>query len=376
MSHPEPVESPQESAPDPADPADPADPDAEISRRLAYLLSENEFGNAFCFPTFLERMVNIGRRASFVQGDDGDLHDVHEYEIQSPDAASRVHSSDLDSEADSLYGSKPKLILGSNFISARRNSVTTGIHDKRSARMCFHFLRNPLVRNGMGILTLVDAIFTCVDIDARAGGTGSTPPVWLTVASNCCLLMYSIEFLMWTWVLPLRRVLRDRFLMIDLFIITIGYVELILLAAGWNVGTFGWLRVLRIVRILRLLKVFRKIPYLKELQKLVNMTSTCMKTLGWSFIFCFVIMTIWAMLMVEFVHPLILELHESLECNPGFDLWVDGCFLPCPIGEYRYGYTCEKCYANCNVCVGGLAHECQVCADGYTFDFRGLCVRQ
>ena len=27
-----------------------------------------------------------------------------------------------------------------------------------------------------------------------------------------------------------------------------------------------------------------------RLQKLVNMTSTCMKTLGWSFIFCFVIM--------------------------------------------------------------------------------------
>jgi hypothetical protein len=30
-------------------------------------------------------------------------------------------------------------------------------------------------------------------------------------------------------------------------------VELILLAAGWNVGTFGFLRVLRIVRIMRAL---------------------------------------------------------------------------------------------------------------------------
>ena len=25
--------------------------------------------------------------------------------------------------------------------------------------------------------------------------------------------------------------------------------------------------------------------------------------------------------------------------------------------------------------MGGLAHECQVCADGFAFDFRGLCVR-
>jgi len=36
-----------------------------------------------------------------------------------------------------------------------------------------------------------------------------------------------------------------------------------------------------------------------------------MKALIWSFIFCFVIMTIWAMLMVEMVYPLIQELHRE-----------------------------------------------------------------
>eukprot|EP00439_Symbiodinium_sp_Y106_P031637 s88_g3.t2 len=65
-----------------------------------------------------------------------------------------------------------------------------------------------------------------------------------------------------------------------------------------------------------------------------------------------------------------------LGCNPGFDLWVDGCFLPCPAGQYRYGYDCLECPPNCDVCVGGLAHECQVCSPGYIFDFRGLCVRE
>lgn len=67
---------------------------------------------------------------------------------------------------------------------------------------------------------------------------------------------------------------------------------------------------------------------------------------------------------------------HCLECNPGFDLWVDGCFLPCPAGQYRYGYDCLECPQNCDVCVGGLAHECQVCSPGYIFDFRGLCVRE
>ena len=42
------------------------------------------------------------------------------------------------------------------------------------------------------------------------------------------------------------------------------------------------------------------------------------QALVWSFIFCFVIMTVWAMLMVEFIYPLILELSE------------DGTFGNCP----------------------------------------------
>lgn len=41
------------------------------------------------------------------------------------------------------------------------------------------------------------------------------------------------------------------------------------------------------------------------------MMSTCLKALCWSFVFCFVIMTIWAMLLVEMVHPLIQELHRT-----------------------------------------------------------------
>ena len=49
------------------------------------------------------------------------------------------------------------------------------------------------------------------------------------------------------------------------------------------------------------------------------MMYTCLKTLAWSFIFCFVIMTIWAMLMVEMVHPIVEELNET-----------EGLFQDCP----------------------------------------------
>jgi len=66
---------------------------------------------------------------------------------------------------------------------------------------------------------------------------------------------------------------------------------------------------------------------------------------------------------------------HCLECEPGYDLWVDGCFLPCPVGQYRYGHKCQSCVENCNSCVGSMQHECTECAKGYHFDIRSLCVK-
>ncbi|OLQ10072.1 Polyadenylate-binding protein, cytoplasmic and nuclear [Symbiodinium microadriaticum] len=78
---------------------------------------------------------------------------------------------------------------------------------------------------------------------------------------------------------------------------------------------------------------------------------------------------------------------HCLECNPGFDLWVDGCFLPCPAGQYRYGYDCLECVRECNrgryapandrtrcdecdaycrECIAGTRISCSSCYSGYT----------
>ena len=65
------------------------------------------------------------------------------------------------------------------------------------------------------------------------------------------------------------------------------------------------LKVFRAVRILRVARILRKTRSVKELQKLVMMMATCLKALAWSFLFCFGFMTLWAMLLVEFVHPII-----------------------------------------------------------------------
>ena len=58
-------------------------------------------------------------------------------------------------------------------------------------------------------------------------------------------------------------------------------------------------------------RILRKTRSVKELQKLVMMMATCLKALAWSFLFCFGFMTLWAMLLVEFVHPIIEQLYEK-----------------------------------------------------------------
>eukprot|EP00929_Paragymnodinium_shiwhaense_P080474 TRINITY_DN41978_c0_g1_i1.p1 TRINITY_DN41978_c0_g1~~TRINITY_DN41978_c0_g1_i1.p1 ORF type:complete len:354 (-),score=66.03 TRINITY_DN41978_c0_g1_i1:142-1077(-) len=70
-----------------------------------------------------------------------------------------------------------------------------------------------------------------------------------------------------------------------------------------------------------------------------------------------------------------LEWH-CIQCEPGYELWVDGCFLPCEEGKFRYGYECLPCPKNCAKCVGSLPHECMECRRGYTRDMRGLCLRE
>ena len=84
-----------------------------------------------------------------------------------------------------------------------------------------------------------------------------------------------------------------------------------LVAPGNEYANLGVLSILRLARVLRLLKLLRKVKSLRELQKLVKMMHTCIKALFWSFIFCFVVMTIWAMLIVEWIDPYVRDMVEE-----------------------------------------------------------------
>ncbi|CAE7827096.1 Scn11a [Symbiodinium sp. CCMP2456] len=166
------------------------------------------------------------------------------------------------------------------------------------------------VNNIMVFVVLLDAYCNAASIDARAAGN-QTPQLW-TVLSDVCLVLYSLELAL-QFYLDGTAILRRGLIMMDVIVISAGYVEgmLDLIAPGNEYANLGVLSILRLARVLRLLKLLRKVKSLRELQKLVKMMHTCIKALFWSFIFCFVVMTIWAMLIVEWIDPYVRDMVDA-----------------------------------------------------------------
>eukprot|EP00438_Fugacium_kawagutii_P030368 Skav223251 [mRNA] locus=scaffold2231:551146:554915:- [translate_table: standard] len=160
-----------------------------------------------------------------------------------------------------------------------------------------------------GFIILADVGLNWMDIDIRA--SGQETPSWLEVCATVCLAIYTLEMLAIVG-LRGRRVLQDRWFVLDLVIVGSGLLQLFLNAIGISVDEVALLRVLRVVRIMRLFRLFRKFRFLKERDRnsVLFMALPWLRTLCWSFLFCFVIMTSWAMLAVEMLSPYMSEMSD------------------------------------------------------------------
>ncbi|CAJ1394026.1 unnamed protein product [Effrenium voratum] len=170
-------------------------------------------------------------------------------------------------------------------------------------------MRSYYLANIMALVVLVDAFCTCNDIDARAAGV-TAPPAYNAI-SNVCLVLYTLEVVGLLWITS-RNPLLDWIMLLDIGIVVCGWVEIIMdaIEAGFSFN-IGVVRALRLVRIFRLIRLLKKIRPLRELHKLVMMMATCFRALLWSFLLCFIVMTGWAMLIVEVINPIVNEVHEQ-----------------------------------------------------------------
>eukprot|EP00435_Cladocopium_sp_Y103_P028072 s65_g7.t1 len=175
--------------------------------------------------------------------------------------------------------------------------------------------------NFMVLVVLIDAFCTSAEIDARA--SGEKVSISLSIVSEACLILYTIEALVLFWISEGWS--RFNWMMLlDWLIIIAGWIELLMDARRIPGGSqrelilseglgfhLAMMRPLRLVRIFRILRSLRRNRSLKELHKLAMMMATCFRTLLWSFLLCFIVMTVWAMLMVELIYPSVKQMTET-----------------------------------------------------------------
>ncbi|CAJ1431267.1 unnamed protein product [Effrenium voratum] len=174
------------------------------------------------------------------------------------------------------------------------------------------------VANLMAVVVFADSFCTCASVDARAAQ--QELPAAYNIIGQVCLSLYTAELLCSLYSKGLG-ILKDWIGVIDGVIVVCGWAEnLIAAILDTDIGLpFGLLRVFRVVRIARTVRLLKRLRMLRELYKLIVMMATVFRTLMWSFLLCFIVMTAFSMMLVEFVNPIIQDMNENLgtfdDCN-------------------------------------------------------------
>ncbi|CAE7574084.1 unnamed protein product [Symbiodinium natans] len=92
-------------------------------------------------------------------------------------ASSTMSSSEWQARPSTTSGARAGGVT-SNFILTKGN--TTFITEKGHGLFVSRLLKNPIVGNCLGLVTLFDAYLSCADIDRRAAGIPE--PIWLSLS--------------------------------------------------------------------------------------------------------------------------------------------------------------------------------------------------
>lgn len=148
-------------------------------------------------------------------------------------------------------------------------------------------------------------VIIVIETDSRAELSGTSQ--WISVASLICFALFVLEFAARAFV-ERATFLCNAWNRMDFVIVVTGVMELVVQRL---LTQYSLLSMFRIARLLRLAKVLRMMTSLPELQKLMQMMLTCMRTLFWSFILTFLLMTTWSVVMVELVNPLMKDIVQD-----------------------------------------------------------------
>lgn len=131
--------------------------------------------------------------------------------------------------------------------------------------------------------------------------------------NSAFLVFYSIECALRLFIQG-RAFFKHKWNLFDLIIVCVGILGEMaegLLLGSMSSTSMEHFQILRSMRMLRLLRAARVIISFKELYSLICGLSSCLKTLFWAAGLVFLLLTMWSILSVEYLHPLIRKLAED-----------------------------------------------------------------
>jgi len=173
----------------------------------------------------------------------------------------------------------------------------------------------------MGIIILFNMVVIIIETDESAA---SDDPVstWIPIAGWSILVIFIIELIARLF-LYRYHFFRDEWNVFDFVIVVTDFVFSVCGLIFGSVFPVSTLRVFRLSKLARISKVFRVFP---ELRLMMAGLIGSMRAIFWGMILLTFILLVWAIVAVQFIHPLNKELPE--------------------MGAYRQCERCHRAYAS------------------------------
>eukprot|EP00931_Biecheleriopsis_adriatica_P069087 TRINITY_DN42978_c0_g1_i1.p1 TRINITY_DN42978_c0_g1~~TRINITY_DN42978_c0_g1_i1.p1 ORF type:complete len:667 (-),score=140.58 TRINITY_DN42978_c0_g1_i1:55-1989(-) len=165
--------------------------------------------------------------------------------------------------------------------------------------------------SGVGFIILGNMALAWYETDLTAAPNTAAIPMWLRVSNIFISILYAGEVALRITVMQ-REFFRyffswDTF---DLFLV-VSDVILLILQAFLDVQQNAAIRALRIGRSLRVVKAIRVWPAFRELYVMMHGLIGAFKAMLWSAVLLFLVLTLFGIIAVEVIHPLVLEIADE-----------------------------------------------------------------
>lgn len=158
----------------------------------------------------------------------------------------------------------------------------------------------------MGFFITVNSVLVVLETNCK--GLDEEVPTWLTVCTTSLVAIYTIE-------LTARLAVYRRFFFYspwNIFDFLVVGTDIVSEVVGRLFGdVLPNVSVLRVFRVLRLLRFVEFLTVFEELHTMVRLMISSLRTMFWGAVLLFVTITLWSIIAVEFLHPLVKDLAKD-----------------------------------------------------------------